>query len=103
MITSKELELFEEKMKGEEFCRKQGSKILSGVAQRIKERKTKMITSKELELFEKKMRDKEYCVEQGSKILTEMVHRIKDSTNFAENDLLNWSDYGAWDNWDRTG
>lgn len=62
-----------------------------------------MITAKELEFFEKKIEDEEFCTKQNSKILKEMIERIKLSDKFAENNLDNWSDYGAWDNWDRTG
>lgn len=60
-----------------------------------------MITEKELELFKKKMQDKEHRLTEGGKILTEMIRHIKDSTNPVDHNIDDWSDYGAWDNWDR--
>lgn len=56
-----------------------------------------MITEKELELFEKKMQDNKHCLSQGNKILAEMIRQIKESTNSANHNIDNWSDYGAWD------
>lgn len=58
-----------------------------------------MITAKELEIFEKKIKA-EHNIKQGSKILADMVQRVKTSTN-QKNNIDAWSDYGAWDNWDR--
>ncbi len=60
-----------------------------------------MITEKELELFEKKIQDTRQRLTQGEKILREMVRHVKNSNNSVERNIDDWSDYGAWDNWDR--
>ncbi len=61
-----------------------------------------MITSDELELFEDNIKDNNYGIKQSNKILKEIFEQIQMSEKFTENDLDNWSDYSAWDNWDRT-
>ncbi len=60
-----------------------------------------MITSRELKLFEEKMQAEKCCLEQGGKILIGAVRRIRGLANLAENGIDDWSDYNAWDNWDR--